>query len=160
MGICGSGLIDAVAAGRELGLVDETGALEGALRLAEGLSLTQGDIRAVQLAKAAIAAGMETLLEAAGLSPEKVDVLYIAGGFGSHLTIDSARAIGLLPRGLTGRVQVLGNAALSGASRVLLDQEGRAELERIAQLSTHVNLGGNPRFNDRYVENMLFESDE
>lgn len=114
----------------------------------------------MQLAKAAVAAGIETLLEAAGVSPGKVDTIYIAGGFGSHLNIDSARAIGLVPWTLAGRVKVLGNAALAGASRVLLDQESQTELRRIAQLSTHVNLGGNPQFNDRYVENMLFEANE
>ena len=78
---CGSGLIDAVAAGLELGLIDETGAVEQELRLTGSLSLTQRDIRAVQLAKAAIAAGIETLLEAAGLSPGAVEAVYLAGGF-------------------------------------------------------------------------------
>lgn len=93
---------------------------------------------------------------AAGLSPGAVEAVYLAGGFGRCLNVSAARKTGLLPESLTGQVQVLGNAALAGAARILLNQEDRAGLDSIARLSTHVSLGGNPRFNERYVENMLF----
>lgn len=160
VGICGSGLIDAIAAGLQSEQIDETGALEeDCFLLAEGISIQQKDIRAVQLAKAAIAAGIETLLETAGTAVEEIETLYITGGFGSHLNVESALEIGLLPKGIENRTQVLGNAALAGAARVLLDRREKEELSRIAGLSKHVKLGGNPRFNEKYVDNMLLGSD-
>ena len=159
VGVCGSGLLDAVAAGLALEQIDETGAMGEAFVLAEGVMLQPRDIRAVQLAKAAIAAGIQTLLETANVPPEEVDALYIAGGFGSHLRMESAVAIGLLPEELAGRAHVLGNAALSGAAHVLLDAGKKQTLEQIAASSVHINLGGNPRFNEHYVDRMFFCDD-
>lgn len=157
VGVCGSGLIDAVAAGLQCEEIDETGALEeDELFLAENVSLKPRDIRAVQLAKAAIAAGMETLLETAGASMDEVQTLYIAGGFGSHLNVQSAAMIGLLPAELTERTVILGNAALSGTASVLLNVQEQEVLRGIASLATHVNLGGNPTFNEKYIEQMMF----
>ena len=157
VGVCGSGLIDAVAAGLALGLIDETGALEeDEFPLADGVSLQPRDIRAVQLAKAAIAAGIETLLDTAGVSARDVSTLYIAGGFGSHLNVNSAAAIGLFPAELASRVKVLGNAALSGAAELLLNGHRLERTREIASLSRHVNLGGNPRFNENYMDQMFF----
>ncbi|MBR0464088.1 MAG: DUF4445 domain-containing protein [Clostridia bacterium] len=161
VGICGSGLIDAVAAGLDTGFIDETGAMDDdEFTLAPGCSLTGADIRAVQLAKAAIAAGIQTLLETAGVSYSQVTTLYIAGGFGSHLSPQSAARIGLLPAELVPRVKVIGNAALGGASSLLLDEEGERATTAIAEKSVHVNLGGNPAFNENYMEQMLFPEDE
>ena len=156
-GVCGSGLIDAVAAALESGQIDETGYMEeDSLPLSGGVALLPQDIRAVQLAKAAIAAGMEILLETAGTTWDKVTALYIAGGFGSHLNLQSAADVGLLPPALVDRAQSIGNAALAGAALTLLDRETHPVLARIASSAKHVNLGGNPRFNERYVERMLF----
>ena len=161
VGVCGSGLIDAIAAALQSEQIDETGFMEDdCLPLSGSVALQPQDIRAVQLAKAAIAAGMEVLLETAGVSLGSVDTLYIAGGFGSHLNVESAAAIGLLPPALTGRTCIIGNAALSGAVQALLDQNAHQALDRIASLSVHVNLGGSPRFNEKYVEHMLFGDDE
>jgi uncharacterized 2Fe-2S/4Fe-4S cluster protein (DUF4445 family) len=159
VGVCGSGLLDAVAAGLELEAIEETGAMDDDLELSNGIALEPKDIRAVQLAKAAIAAGMQTMLEEANVPVEDVQTLYIAGGFGSHLRVESAVAIGLLPEELADRTCVLGNAALSGAARALLNQNERKLLSAIASGSTHVNLGGNPRFNENYVDNMFFGDD-
>ena len=161
VGVCGSGLIDAVAAGLSLELIDETGAMElDSLALRDGIALQPADIRAVQLAKAAIAAGIETLLETAGVAPEAVETFYIAGGFGSHLNAGSAAAIGLIPEALVPRSRVLGNAALSGAAALLLDTALQARVRAIAGCARHVNLGGNPRFNEHYMEQMLFPEAE
>lgn len=158
VGVCGSGLIDAVAAGLEMEEIDETGLLEnGELSLSDGVALQQKDIRAVQLAKAAIAAGISVLLDTAGVSADDVKRFYIAGGFGSHLNVPSAVRIGLLPESFSEQVQVLGNAALSGAAMALLDRSQREKLEEIAARSKHVNLGGSPRFNEAYVDEMFFE---
>ena len=157
VGICGSGIVDAVAAGLETGLIDETGAMDDdQLELCPGVALTGADIRAVQLAKAAIAAGIRTLLETAGVRESDISVLYIAGGFGSHLSAQSAARIGLLPASMIPRVKVIGNAALAGAAALLLDEARVADTERLAALSEHVNLGGNPRFNENYMDEMLF----
>ena len=157
VGLCGSGLIDAVACFLENGLVDETGATdEDALLLRDGICLQPADIRAVQLAKAAIAAGIETLMECAGTDVEEIETLYIAGGFGSHLNVLSAARIGLIPAELAGKVKVLGNAALSGAAMLLLDRDRLQEIRRIKKASKHVNLGGNPAFNEHYMDQMFF----
>lgn len=158
VGVCGSGLIDAVAAFLQRSDIDETGACEeDSLPLRDGIALLPKDVRAVQLAKAAIAAGIQTLLDSAGVSMGEVSRLYIAGGFGSHLNVDSAAAIGLIPPELASRVEIIGNAALSGAAAMLMDSRYQEDGRKIAALSSHVNLGGNPKFNENYIEHMLFE---
>lgn len=157
VGICGSGLLDAVAAGLKLGLIDETGAMDGdTLKVCEGVELIGRDIRAVQLAKAAISAGILTLLETSGTELSEIDTLYIAGGFGSHLDPKSAAAIGMIPTELSDRVRVLGNAALSGALATLLDTRNILKLREICSRAVSVNLSGNPKFNEKYIEQMLF----
>lgn len=161
VGLCGSGLIDAVAALLALEWMDETGALEDDdVQLCEGVVLRQKDIRAVQLAKAAIAAGIETLLEASHTVYCEITKVYLAGGFGSHLNLQSAAGIGLIPAQLTDRVQILGNAALAGAAQLLLAQETVSQVRQIAAMSKHWNLGGNPRFNEHYMNAMLFPFSE
>lgn len=156
-GLCGSGLVDAVAAMLELEWVDETGAMDDdEVALKDSVVLTQADIRAVQLAKAAIAAGIECLLRTAGVKHEQVQKVYLAGGFGSHLNLNNAARIGLLPESLIARTEVIGNAALDGTVMTLLRGESLHELRRIASCASHVDLGGNPVFNEQYVEMMFF----
>lgn len=157
VGICGSGLVDAVAAALFLGLVDETGAMEEDEINLGGVHLLPEDIRALQLAKAAIAAGIETLLDEAGITAGEITECVIAGGFGSHLNPTSAAAIGLLPGALVSRIRVIGNGSLDGAAQVLLDTEKRESLRRIASGAKQVHLGGNPKFNSYYIGKMMFE---
>lgn len=160
MGLCGSGLIDAIAALLALGKIDETGSMDqDHVVIAGEVFLSARDVRSVQLAKGAVAAGVRTLLRHAGVAPEQVHTLYIAGGFGSHLNIHSAAAIGLVPSALTDRVQVLGNAALAGAESLLLDQSRIRQAERIAQGTQSVLLGGNPVFAELYMECMTFDAE-
>lgn len=157
VGICGSGLIDAVAALLSLDEISPTGAIApGGIPLGGSVRLLPADIRAVQLAKAAIAAGIALLLHHAQIDADAVSRLYVAGGFGSHLDLQSAAAIGLLPQALVPRAVVLGNAALAGASELLLDQTLLADTQAIVRRSQHVPLAGDPLFNDTYIENMLF----
>ena len=157
MGLCGSGLVDAVAALLETEVIDETGAMEdGDYTLAPGVTLTQKDVRAVQLAKAAIAAGTACVLSAAGCREADVARVYIAGGFGSHLRLDKAAAIGLLPPALADKAHAVGNAALDGAALLLADTTLRARLQGMKAAAQHVRLDGNPLFSQRYVEEMLF----
>lgn len=157
VGLCGSGLIDAAALLLEMEWMDETGALEDEdVTFAPGVILRQKDIRAMQLAKAAIAAGIATLLHISGTDCGEIETVFLAGGFGSHLNISSATAIGLIPPELEGKVQVIGNAALAGAAQLLLDSDAVREIRQIAAHSQHCNLGGNPTFNQYYMEHMLF----
>lgn len=156
-GICGSGLLDAVAAGLDLGKITETGAMpEKVFPLAGPVALYPEDIRAVQLAKAAIRAGIQVLLHRAGLEESQVERIYLAGGFGSRLRLTSAVRVGLIPEDFLSRVEVLGNAALAGAEALLLDRKKRKEAERIAALAQGINLGGSQEFMEQYVEHMLF----
>lgn len=156
-GICGSGVVDAVACALATGQLDESGLLEeDPLLLCGAVTLTQKDIRMVQLAKSAIAAGITTLLHTAGLTEQAVEELRIAGGFGSYLKVESAAAIGLVPPALAARVRVVGNAALAGASMLLLDTEKRKDAEKLAAAAQVVELSGDACFAQAYVEGMLF----
>lgn len=157
VGVCGSGLIDAVAVLLQLGQVDASGALDTArIPLRDTVSLTAGDVRAVQLAKAAIAAGVETLLAAAGATPFEVKRVELAGGFGSHLSVQSAAAIGLIPAVLASKARPVGNAALAGAIALLLDTRLRAKADKLANEAVLVPLGGDPGFEARFIAAMNF----
>ncbi len=160
VGICGSGLIDAVACYLDAEIVDETGSIDGETLLAPGVEPVQKDIRAVQLAKAAIAAGIGTLLTVSGTKEEEIRVLYIAGGFGNHLDIRSAVRIGLIPSSLGKCARPIGNASLAGAAALLRDTSLLPVIRSFTASAETVNLGGDPRFNENYMEQMLFPWDE
>ncbi len=157
VGICGSGLVDVLAALMETQQMDETGALdEDEAPLRDGIAITQADIRAVQLAKAAIHAGMLRLMQGANVAPGDIRTVYLAGGFGQHLNIRNAAKIGLFPAELADRVQVIGNAALDGAALLLGDTDKRGSLRRMSQVARHVRLDGDAAFAQLYVDAMLF----
>ncbi len=180
IGICGSGLIDAVAAMLKLGVMDETGRIldedevedeAASRRLIElddspafllheesGIAVTQKDVREVQLGKAAIAAGINTLLHKAGLELSEIKRLYVAGGFGAHIDKESAALIGLLPESVRDRTETIGNAAGSGAILALLSSPMRARLGGIQRKTGYIELSGDPFFQDEYVDRMMFES--
>ena len=149
-GICGSGLVDAAACGIELGLIGANGRLTNAdkrILLAGGVALTQSDIRELQLAKGAMAAGLR-MLAAGG-----IEKLYLAGAFGNYIRQTSARVIGLLPDDLP--VEPVGNSSLRGARTLLLTPSIRqARLGKITALSRHVELAADPDFQYRYAEMM------
>lgn len=159
-GICGSGIVDAVSCFLEAELVEDSGAMaddEDEIPLTETVSVTQKDIRMVQLAKGAVCAGMMTLMETAGLSTDDIEILDIAGGFGSHLDVHNAAAIGLYPMDLEDRVRILGNAALSGAAMLLMCKEFIKAGERLAEDAEVVELSSNPLFTEYYMDCMQFE---
>ena len=172
-GLCGSGIVDAVAVMVKAGILDETGLIneEGhafeayitevddqpAFRLpGTGVILTQQDIRAVQLAKSAVCAGMLTLMGEAGMKPEDIGRLTIAGGFGAFIDANAAETIGLIPPGFAAKAVAVGNAAGTGASMTLLSEEIRRRSEALARRAETVELSTSPRFMEYYVENMLF----
>lgn len=162
VGICGSGIIDAAAVFCREEIIDETGAFtdeEDEYPLTPEVALTQKDIRMLQLAKSAICAGMLTLLEAEGIDEEGPGRLVIAGGFGSFLNLHSAARMGLYPAKLESRACAIGNAALVGASMMLLRGEFQAQGTALAKMAETVDLSSNPVFMDNYVECMSFETE-
>ncbi len=122
--------------------------------------LTQADVRAVQLAKSSICAGMLTLLDEAGLSADDVRTFWIAGGFGSCIRPETAEAIGLIPAGFCKRTQVLGNAAGAGASMMLLSNAEKAKGAAIRQRQQSLELSTSPVFSDHFMDCMLLDPTE
>ncbi len=176
IGICGSGLIDAVGVLAELGVIDETGRMvdadeidnpyllerlteidgQNAFVIAEDIVLTAKDIREVQLAKAAIAAGIRTLLNEAGLAVEALDTVYLAGGFGSYINRDSAIKIGLLPHEVKDKIVVCGNAAGSGAAAVMCSGQMARNAGLLQGRCEYIELSTSARFQQWYVDCMMF----
>ncbi|MBP3866548.1 MAG: DUF4445 domain-containing protein, partial [Eggerthellaceae bacterium] len=177
IGVCGTGVIDAVALMVRLGVVDETGYLLGADEL-EGLIaeyagregdrnvfylvddhsvfITQDDVRSLQLAKAAVCGGIMTMLDAAGIGVSDIESLEIAGGFGAYLNLDSAAAIGLFPEELLPLASSVGNTSGEGATSLLLSSAARARESAIVEQCTYLELSTSAEFNDFYIEMMEF----
>ena len=156
-GICGSGLVDAVAAGLDLGWISPNGRMTvgDAMRLTETVSLSQSDVRELQLAKAAIAAGLRILTRRLGVSLEDIQRVHLAGAFGNYISRASARRIGLLRFPLE-RIVASGNTALLGAKLALF--EDTDAWESIAPRIEHVALNEDLEFQDVYAEEMQFPS--
>ena len=155
-GVCGSGFISAAAALLDMGVIDESGAMEEPFALSEGVSLTQGDIRQLQLAKSAIRSGLDTLLRQKGAGEER-GRLYIAGGFGSSMDTAAAERIGLIPAGWGKKTRFLGNAAIVGAAMMLLSPRRAQYAGAMAQDIHVIELSNDPFFGERFIENMMFE---
>lgn len=157
-GICGSGLVDAVAGGLELGLIQPTGRLLGgeALCIAPPVEVCQCDIRELQLAKGAIAAGLRVLAGEWGTTMDQLGTIHLAGAFGNYLNLDSARRIGLLPFPLD-RIRPAGNTALHGAKLALFRPPGSDLAFRdLRSKMRHVSLNDASDFMDVYVQEMSF----
>ena len=158
VGICGSGLVDAAAAMLELEILDETGALDDdPFVLKDPVSLSGKDIRMLQLAKSAICAGLMELAENAGLEPEDIPKLCIAGGFGNYLNKESAAQIGMLPRSLAENAETVGNAALGGASMLLLNSDMRDKAKLMANNAHTIDLSKDKGFSEKFMMGMMFE---
>lgn len=171
-GLCGSGVIDAISVFKTLGIISDSGALQKdviealgrsrevdgapACLISEDVYVTQKDVRMVQLAKSAICAGIYTLLGEAGIDVADVDTLYLAGGFGNYLDIDSAANIGLVPAGFVTKTRVIGNAALQGAAQILINREF-SEKRMLEELPLELlELGAHKSFIDNYIDGMSF----
>jgi len=161
-GICGTGLISALRAFLELGAMDETGAIDcPALQLGgSDVAITQRDVRRLQLVKAAVAAGISTMLHEAGLAPGEIERLWLAGGFGSYLDPQDAAAIGMIPQALAARAFAGGNLALRGAEMLLFSRKLREEAQRIARETSEIPLAEHRVFQEAFIEEMGFESSE
>ena len=175
-GICGSAYIDFLATARTAGLLGHAGrflpdawnALPDArrhidedgrrgLRLAPGhpLFVNEVDVALLLQAKAAIGAGIETLLETAGIRADDISNLYLAGGFGMHLDVPHAIACGLLPGFKPEQVRVVGNTSLAGAVLALIDRNTLDEMENLRGKVEVLELNLVPDFEDRYVEHLM-----
>jgi uncharacterized 2Fe-2S/4Fe-4S cluster protein (DUF4445 family) len=153
-GICGSGLVDAIAAGLDLGLLNPAGRLassNGVFTLCPPVALTQADVRELQFAKAAVAAGIRIVLDRLGASPAEVARLYLAGAFGNYVNRTSARRIGLIDFPEE-KVQPAGNTALLGAKLALFGTPFAHLRSRVE----HICLAAHPQFQDIYVSEMGF----
>lgn len=186
VGICGSGLIDAVATFLEIGVINRQGRimppsdLEGKVspkiisRLRQGqigweillndaqkdqneVVLTQKDVRELQLAKGAMRAGIEVLLREAGLSATELTQVFLAGAFGTYIDKKSTQMIGLLPKEVDiAKVKSIGNAAGDGSILALTSLKKRKKAEKLAQKVKHIELSGHKYFSELFMEAILF----
>jgi len=171
-GLCGSGVLDAMAQLFLAGVVDESGRMldghprvrtgpdyreivlvaEGELGAPAAVVLTQHDIRELQLAKAAIRTGIQVLLETNGREEQELDQVIIAGAFGSYIDISSAVAIGMLPKLPLDRFRQVGNAAGRGATMALISASQRMRAQVLASQVKYVELGSAPNFNETFLK--------
>jgi uncharacterized 2Fe-2S/4Fe-4S cluster protein (DUF4445 family) len=157
-GICGSGLVDAIAVGLELGLVRPNGRLitNGEWSLRPPVILTQSDIRELQLAKAAIAAGVRILVRQWGARMEDIARVCLAGAFGNYVRRASARRIGLI-KFPPEKIQAVGNTALLGAKLALFGLDGHdGSFPELRRKIRHVPLNEDPQFQEIYANEMPF----
>lgn len=118
--------------------------------------MTQQDIRALQTAKSAVRAGVELLMKRLGVSCEEVQEVYLAGGFGRFLDVESAARIGLFPKELAGKVRAVGNTSLLGAALYGGRRKAPEMAQELKKKAEVMNLAGEPGFYEKYLENLEF----
>lgn len=177
LGICGSGIVDALAEMRRNRIITSDGRFNHDLQdrlteyqgrpaftiapaeetlTGEAIVVTQKDIRELQLAKAAIFTGCQALLKERRVGTYDVEVVYVAGAFGNYLNIENAIAIGMLPRIPTERFKMMGNTAVVGAKLALLSVNQRSLAESIAREAEYLELGARPTFNQEFTAALAF----
>lgn len=177
-GLCGSGLVSAVAELIRTGILLEKGNFnedvnsprlrqgeegmefvlvrESEAGIEEDLTITRRDISALQMAKAAVCAGVRVLLESSGNQP--IERVFLAGAGGTRLDPRDAQTIGLLPPDMGANMAAVGNAAVHGACLTLLDRRKRREAERIALKMVYQELASHEAFQEFFVSGMLFQN--
>lgn len=172
-GICGSGIIEVIAEMFLAGIIDHDGVIQGDLAaksprivaddrtfsylLHDGdvtIRITQNDVRQIQLAKAALYAGVRLLMDRLGV--EQIDRIRLAGAFGSHIDVKYAMVLGLIPDCNLDNVASAGNAAGTGARIALMNTESRDEIESLVQRVEKIETAVEPRFQEHFVEAMAF----
>ena len=184
-GICGSGIIDMTAFLLRTGVADYTGRIQDEsdwgenpppesrfLKECDGetrvvwdeenpdLFFSQKDLREVQLAKGSIAAGIHTLIKEAGFEMDDIKHVYLAGGFGSYIDKESALAIGLLPPELKGKIESVGNSCGAGVIRCALNKDELACCDEIREKTEYIELSSHPGFQEEYMMQMYFPTEE
>lgn len=173
-GLCGSGLIDLIAGLLDAGLLDENGVLNSGQENRsvfmlvppneagneKGVYLTQKDVGEVQLAKAAIAAGIQMLMERLEITEKEIQTVYIAGAFGNYMNPVSAGKIGLLPASLVEKVKPVGNAAGEGAKIALVNEKEMLDMDELVRKIEFVELAASPEFQDCFIDELGFSERE
>ncbi len=176
IGICGSAYVDLLSEARRVGLLTASGRFdtdrlpaaaerihgngyERMLHLADGrgrepIGITESDIASLLQAKAAIAAGILTLLEVTGVKPADLAAVHLAGGFGMHMDAEAAIRCGLLPGFDTAQIEVIGNTSLAGAYLAMVDRSALEEMKRLAGRIEVIELNQAPGFEDRYIDQL------
>jgi uncharacterized 2Fe-2S/4Fe-4S cluster protein (DUF4445 family) len=177
VGICGSGIIDAIAEMRRMGVLNARGRLQpglpgvrenagkleyllvrgGETGTGEDIPITQNDVDEILLAKGAIKAGITVLLEVSGLKLDDLDEVLLAGAFGSYLNLDTAIAMGLLPNISVKKYKQVGNAAGDGARQMLISSASRAESAALARQIEYIELASYPAFRRIYARSMSLD---
>ena len=168
VGICGSGLLDVVAQLRLNNVLDKSGKLgvhplvrthNGSTEVVlaerpgqEAITISQKDVRELQLAKAAIRLGIQALVLAEGITENDIEQVIIAGAFGTFINVESAITIGMLPSLPLERFKQVGNAAGTGARLALISQSQRKQAERISEQDGYIELAAVPNFNRKFAE--------
>ena len=183
IGICGSGIIDLIAQMRLNGWINIAGELNpeasARIRIPDGeteyaavyaeteesgrggeLYFSQTDIRQYLETKAAAHTMVDCLLEAAGCTEKDIDRFYLSGAFSVHSNLESAITVGIFPDLPRDKYALIKNASLDGARMLLLNRDRLEEIRSIKEVSKHVNLGGNPVFNEHYMDQMFFPEEE
>ena len=185
-GICGSGIIKALAEMVRRGIITSSGRfaensqmaqlspeLRSRIREKEGqrefvlafaeesangsdIVITQGDVRELQLVKSSICTGSQILMQTLGVNPEDIEQVFIAGAFGSFVDLDSALAIGLIPIQERNRIRSVGNAAGEGAAKALLSHKHIQRCQAIAEKAEFVELANHPQFQKSFINNLAF----
>jgi uncharacterized 2Fe-2S/4Fe-4S cluster protein (DUF4445 family) len=176
IGLCGSGLVDAVAQLLNVGLLDHSGRMRSAadvpnhplagrlievegvraFLLAEGVYLSQRDVRELQFAKGSIATGIKILMNILGVAASELDEIYLGGSFGSYLNPESAKIIGLVPDVDVDKIIAVGNSAGEGAKIALLSYRERQVAFELPSRIEYIELSGRSDFNDAFVEVLRF----
>jgi uncharacterized 2Fe-2S/4Fe-4S cluster protein (DUF4445 family) len=162
IGICGCGLIDAMALMLEQGVIDETGAFADDdtedFPIAPGISLVNRDVRQFQLAKSAILSGIKILCKNAALRPADIKNVFIAGGFGFFINNQNAINAGIFPGEFLDVISICGNLSLQGAEECLTSKNFMDRCKQITGKCSVIDLAADPSFMDEFAENMLFGS--
>ena len=169
VGICGSGIIDAIALMLKEGVIDESGRFaedyrgalcdkikDDAFYITQNVYISQKDVRQFQLAKSAIRAGLETLLKACNICFSEVESLFVSGGIGFYMNADNASIAGLIPKELVKKVKILGNSALAGALLCAVDNTALKRVETLSERIQIIDLATDKNFTSLFAEYMLF----
>lgn len=163
VGICGTGIVELCAELIKNRYMDETGKLNeklnGKFTVSDNIYFTQKDIRAFQTAKSAIRTGIEILIAESGIDPDNISNIYIAGGFGQNLDIKKACAAGLLPSSLIDKYIAVGNTSLGGCVKLLENDNGFYDIDKLRELSRVFSLAEHKDFTDLFLKYMYFKDD-
>jgi len=158
-GICGTGLIDLMAIFLNLGKISPKGVIKDKnkrIQITGNISLTQKDVREVQLAVAAIKSGTQMMLERHNLTKDDLDGIFIAGAFGNYLNIQNAMTVGLLPPIDPKKILFIGNSSLAGARALLLSGQTKQKTEAFVNKIQYVSLATDPKFQDTFITALDF----